>query len=384
METINDWCLALDNHLVTDAIYIDFQKAFDSVSHVKLYSKLISYNIEGDLLQWINAFLSNRTQQVKIINSVSNVIDIISGVPQGSVLGPTLFLLYINDLTDILSNVEGCSVKLYADDVKLYSSFKIANYSVDLVTMLDRITEWAIVWQLKIATNKCVSHRIVSSSLKNNDKYCYKLNDFLLDWSENTKDLGITIDTHLEFKQHIANIVHTAHTRVNLILKCFVSRDREVLVKAYITYVRPILEYCAPVWSPYRIGLIKKIEDVQRRFTTRLAGLQYVTYIERANILCLDLLQIRRIKLDLIMCYNIIRGNVGIECPRFFKIVKSSRTRGHNYKIYKQECHLDVCKYSFARRVVDIWNDLPSCIVNAESVNSFKNRLNTVDFTHYI
>ena len=82
------------------------------------------------------------------------------------------------------------------------------------------------------------------------------------------------MDSHLEFNQHIANIVHSAHIRANLILKSFVSRDREVLVKAFVTYVRPILEYCAPVWSPYRVGLIKKVEDVQRRFTKRLAGLQ--------------------------------------------------------------------------------------------------------------
>lgn len=384
LETVNDWCLALDNHLVTDAVYIDFQKAFDSVSHIKLFGKLESYNIKGDLLQWIGAFLSNRTQQVKIANSVSDVIEIVSGVPQGSVLGPTLFLLYINDLTDILSNFKSCSVKLYADDVKLYSSFKISDFSVDLATVLDRVSEWASLWQLSIATNKCVSHRILSSSSKHTTNNYYKLNDFLLEWSDKTKDLGITMDSHLEFNQHIANIVHSAHTRANLILRSFVSRDREVLVKAFVTYVRPILEYCAPVWSPYRVGLIKKVEDVQRRFTKRLAGLQCTPYIERINLLHLDSLQIRRIKLDLIMCYNIIHGNICIDCSRFFTVIKSSCTRGHNYKIYKRQCHLDVCKYSFSFRVVDIWNSLPSNIVNAESVNSFKNRLNSINFSQYL
>ena len=127
LETVNDWTLALDNHLKTDTIYIDFQKAFDSVSHPKLLSKLASYNIRGDLFFWIAAFLNNRSQQVKINNSLSNIAHISSGVPQGSVLGPTLFLLFINDLPDGFVNLN-CTVELYADDAKLYSSYSIGEF----------------------------------------------------------------------------------------------------------------------------------------------------------------------------------------------------------------------------------------------------------------
>ena len=121
-------------------------------------------------------------------------------------------------------------------------------------------------------------------------------------------------------------------------------------------------------------------EDLQKT----IAGLQCTSYIEHINLWHLDSLQIRRIKLDLIMCYNIIHGNICIDCSRFFTVIKSSCTRGHNYKIYKRQCHLDVCKYRFSFRVVDIWNNLPSNIVNAESINSFKNRLDSINCSQYL
>jgi hypothetical protein len=383
LETVNDWSIALDRHLITDAVYIDFQKAFDSVSHPKLISKLESYNITGDLLSWITAFLTNRTQRVKIGNSLSECIAITSGVPQGSVLGPTLFLLYINDLADCFVDLD-CTVKLYADDAKLYSSFRLNKCCPDLTFALDRLTLWSNKWQLKIAIQKCVTHRIGSRRLKNITDYSYSLNNVQLDWSLCTRDLGITMDTSLEFDKHIAKIVHTAHVRANLILKTFVSRDSKLLIKAFVTYVRPLLEYCAPVWSPFRVGLIKKVEAVQRRFTKRIVGLHKYSYSVRLQLLCLDALQIRRIKLDLILCYSIIRGFVCINVTNFFKILHDGRTRGHNFKIHKQPCCLEVRKHSFSYRVVDIWNSLPQDVVNADNTGIFKKRLDMIDFSSFL
>jgi ribonuclease P/MRP protein subunit RPP40 len=122
LESVNDWSIALNNRLTTDIIYIDFQKAFDSVSHQKLVKKIECYGVRDDLLAWIKAFLTNRTQAVKVNGCISNNISISSGVPQGSVLGPTLFLLFINDIADIFPCLN-IRFKLFADDVKLYSSF---------------------------------------------------------------------------------------------------------------------------------------------------------------------------------------------------------------------------------------------------------------------
>lgn len=216
-----------------------------------------------------------------------------------------------------------------------------------------------------------------------NSVFNYKIGDYELEWSTNPKDLGVTMDTGLNYKTHIANIVHTAHTRANLILKCFVTRDPAVLVKAFMAYVRPILEYCSPVWSPHLIGLIKSVEAVQRRFTKKLANLYDVPYISRLEALCLDSLEVRRIKSDLMMCFKIVHEQVCIDSSNFFIIAKLSRTRGHNYKLYKQQCCLDVRKYSFAHRVIDVWNNLPYDAVNASSLNCFKRKLDSIDFSSY-
>jgi hypothetical protein len=381
LETVNDWTLALDNRLKTDTIYIDFKKAFDSVSHPKLRAKLQSYNISGDLLDWIAAFLDHRSQQVIISNCLSDTVLITSGVPQGSVLGPTLFLLYINDLSDGFKT-SSCTLKLYADDVKLYSSYQIGEYSIPLVQAINYLTEWSTAWQLQIAYNKCVAHKI--ATLNTTVNYHYEINGNKLEWSSCTRDLGIYMDNDLKFTQHISKIVHTGHSRANLILKCFITRDSDVLIKAFCTYVRPVLEYCSQVWSPHHAGLVNKIEQVQRRFTKKLAGLSNLTYNDRLTVLNLQPLELRRIKLDLIMCYKIINGLVAIDSSYMFVASRNTSTRGHIDKLFIQRSRLDVRKFTFASRICPIWNSLSPDIVNATTVISFKKKLTTHNFDLYI
>ena len=138
LESLCDWTVNLESRLITDVVYIDFKKAFDSVSHTKLLLKLQTYWICGDLLGWITSFLCSRTQSVKIFDVLSSVIAVSSGVPQGSVLGPILFLLYVNDIVDIFSGL-WVSCKLYADDVQLYSSYSVNMTSQGLTFAIDRL-----------------------------------------------------------------------------------------------------------------------------------------------------------------------------------------------------------------------------------------------------
>jgi hypothetical protein len=379
LESVNDWSLALDKNLTTDVVYIDFQKAFDSVSHPKLLAKLALFNIKGNLKNWIAAFLNNRSQQIKVGVSLSNPTHIVSGVPQGSVLGPTLFLLYINDITAIVNNLD-CSLKLYADDIKLYSSFCNMDHSHDLNIALDNLVLWSETWQLPISTSKCFSHRIGPATSRKLVNFNYKLGDHILAWSSNPKDLGVTLDSQLNYKKHISNVVHAANTRAYLILKCFKSRDPSILVRAFNTYIRPILEYCSPVWSPYHLELIKLVENVQKRFTKKILHLSNITYYNRLQLLDLESLEIRRVKHDLSTCFKIMHNLVLIDNSMFFFIDNKNNTRGHNYKMHKQPSRLDIRKFSFSYRVVNFWNQLPFEIVNAGNINIFKSKINSINF----
>ncbi|XP_047123026.1 uncharacterized protein LOC124806303 [Hydra vulgaris] len=230
-------------------------------------------------------------------------------------MNPTLFLLFINDLPSIVKDLN-CSLMLYADDIKLYCSFKDADYSHDLAVAIYKVYLWSKKWQLKIANNKCFTHRIAPTSFCKDINYNYQLGDHNLTWSTNLKDLGVTMDSYLNYSNHISNIVRVSNIRGYLILNCFKSRDPRVIVKAYTTYIRPILEYCSPVWSPNRTKMNNTVERVQRRFTKRISNLNNVSYSSRLSILGLELLEIQRLKQDMITCYEILKNLVCLNKSR--------------------------------------------------------------------
>ena len=273
LETTHDWTMNISNHLSTSAAYIDFKSAFDRISHSKLLYKLSCYGIKGNLYHLIVSFLSSRTQSVKINTSLSKSRPVTSGVPQGSVLGPLLFILFINDIVDNLHT--STSVKLFADDNKLYSSFSNTEPSI-LQNQLDIIEQWSSLWQLSISYSKCSimtigSHKITSP-------FSHGTNT--IPQVETINDLGVLINSKLTFKHHIHQIVNKANQRKSLraILRCFLTRNPSYLKRAFITYTRPLLEYASSVWSPSYLTEIFLIESLQRDFTKRIPGLSHLPY----------------------------------------------------------------------------------------------------------
>lgn len=378
LECINDWSVSLSHKQSIDVAYIDFKRAFDSVVHSKLYLKLKSLGINGNLLHWICDFLSNRFQAVRVANSTSTFRFVRSGVPQGSVLGPILFLVFINDIVDLFGS--GLNLKLYADDVKLYTAIRDISSVGVLQSGLDKLNEWANEWQLSIAINKCSVLHIG----KNNPQHSYNLQSDSLCNAFETTDLGIVVDYKLRFSTHYASIVKKAHQRASLILRCFKCRDPLLLSKAFVVYVRPLLEYCSPVWAPVYTCDISLLESVQRRFTKRIAGMKDLTYPQRLTKLKLETLELRRLKTDLITMFKILHNYLDIDFNDFFTLSNVTSTRGHRYKLSKSLSHNNARLFSFSCRRIDCWNSLSDNILESVSLESFKTKLQKLDFSKYL
>lgn len=364
----NKWTESLDSGLTTDVVYLDISKAFDSVSHKKLILKLKSFGFKNFLLNWLTCFLSNRSQRVKIYNTFSKNKSVQSGVPQGSVLGPTLFLIYINDISRNLVS----SIYLFADDVKLFNHSSNCNC---IQNDLDKISSWCNEWQLKVATQKCNVLYIG----KNNPKHKYFINNSVLTSVTEIRDLGVLINDNLSFSSHCTFIMKKSLKVSGLIRKSFTSRDPNLLLQAFKTYVRPILEYSSVVWSPFLVKDINNIEKVQRRFTKTLFKNKNLTYEERLVILKLETLEKRRLYFDLCSAYDITCLHY-LPSEMFFTFNKNNTRANNSFKMIVNRSTTNSRKNDFCNRIVPFWNMLPETIIRAQNRKKFYSKIRNFNF----
>ena len=219
LECTHDWAVSLHGGVDVDVVYVDFSRAFDSVVHYELIYKLTKYGISGSLLQWINAFLTDRYQCVIIEHSFSEWSPVISGVPQGSVLGPILFIMYIDDIFEVFIG-STITHQLFADDLKLFSTVKTSANATSLQSALVRLEHWCAVWQLTINIKKC----FILHLGKTNRQIQNTLDGCCIVIAQNVTDLGVEIDCNLKYDTHINNIIGKAYGRIGVLFKCFASR----------------------------------------------------------------------------------------------------------------------------------------------------------------
>jgi hypothetical protein len=375
LYTVEDWLSEIEEGRAVDACYLDVQKAFDTVPHNRLIAKIHSYGIKGKVLQWIRAFLTDRQQTVCVGGTKSESAKVTSGVPQGSVLGPVLFILYVNDMPNSVTS----RLIMYADDTKLYRPIS-SNQDVTLLQQdLDALHEWSSSWLLKFHPGKCKMLRI---GTRNQPKADYSLasNDddetnLVLEWSDCEKDLGVLVDAGLTFKEEICARAKKGNSIMGIIRRTFTYMNEEMFCTLFKSLVRPHLEYAATVWSPSLKQDISRLEDVQRRATKQVPGLKNLSYPERLRQLKLPTLVFRRKRGDMIEVYKILHHKYNMNPAHFFTRMDDSITRGHSLKLKKPRCSTSKRLSSFSHRVIADWNALPEAVVSAPSLNCFKNRL---------
>ena len=366
LEALDDWSRDLECGNPVDSVYLDFQKAFDSVPHLRLLKKLYSYGIAGKLLDWIASFLIGRRQQVVLEGSHSDWTEVASGVPQGSVLGPLLFIIYVNDLPDVIKS----GIKLFADDAKLYRGVPSTGDAVLLQSDLTALSEWSSTWLMPFNRDKCKVLHIGHV----NPRFSYTMDGFVLDTSSIERDLGVNIDEELKFREHASMAVAKATRVLAVIRRSFVLFDEVTLPMLYKTMVRPHLEYGNIIWGPFNRADQKLVERVQRRATRLVEHLRQRPYAERLRCLKLPSLYYRRRRGDMIFTYQLFHNGVDADPSKFFTLADST-TRGHPFKLRKSLAATRVRRFSFASRIINDWNSLPSEVVCAPSLDSFKSRL---------
>lgn len=319
-------------------------------------------------MKWIENFLTGREQQVVINGSASGWAPVISGVPQGSVLGPLMFLLFINDLPDEIGSV----TKIFADDTKIYAPIPDKHSAAQLQNDIRKATEWSERWLLPFNETKCCVLHVGTA----NSHEAYHMRSTALQGSSVEKDLGVFVDEELKFRQHAASAASKANQNLAVIRRSFKKIDRETLPLLYKTLVRPHLEYGNLTWGPFNRADQQLVERVQRRATRMVMDIREKPYCQRLQDLDLPSLYYRRKRGDMIRVYQVLHSQLELSA-NILERERTHRTRGHPLKLVKPTAISRIRRNSFAVRVINDWNSLPTNVVTAPSTGSFKARLDS-------
>ena len=317
VHTINDLAFNLDKKIITDVIILDFSKAFDTVNHRKLFYKLDHYGINKELIFWIQNFLTNRRQFVSVDNVDSPLCPIYSGVPQGSVLGPLLFLLYVNDLPDHIRS----ECRLFADDTLLFNS---RENKAELQQDLNVLQEYASKWQLTFNVAKCAVLSIGETKAEAD----YFLCNQRLSNVESHPYLGIELQSNLKWDKQYNKIISKANRTLFMLRRVLKQADTKTRQIAYFSLVRPLLEYGCTVWDPFLKKDIKRFEKVQNaalRFIFKIKG--QVSFTELRENIGMDSLAKRR--RDLRCNFYMKAIERGLTVPDFTNFNRHHNTRQH-------------------------------------------------------
>ena len=366
------WTSSADSGLGVDVIYLDLSKAFDRVRHDILIKKLLSYNVQGNCLRWIYNFLQQRKIAVRVHGELSHWEHEPCGVPQGSVLGPRLFLVYIIDITtEVTSNI-----LLFADDAKIWRSIYSPTDCESLQNDLDKVYKWSVTNQLPFNTQKC--HVL---SIHKQTNFDYKLNGIPLLRKSEERDLGIIVQHNLGWTSNSQKASRNAFKQLGLLRRVFGSFVPHLFSRLVSIYLRPQIEYAAQVCRPWLKRDKLLLEHPLRKATKHVRGYWNLPYSERLRSLGVYSVAYRLLRGDLILSYKIL-NNDNHPCRSLLMKSTSTNLRGHPLKLSHQHSHLNCRRFFFSLRICRIWNSLPEEVVMAPSLNLFKKRLDELMGDH--
>ena len=288
LEEITKW---VDDGSPVDVVYLDFQKAFDKVPHQRLLLKLKAHGIGNDVINWIEKWLTHRRQRVIVDGEISNWKSVLSGVPQGSVLGPILY----------------------------------------------KLVKWSEKWQMLFNFRKCKCIHIGHGNMDEE----YKMGDAVLGRTTQEKDLGVTFSADMKVSEQCGIAASKGNQILGLIRRTIMYKEKQLIVPLYKAIVRPHMEYCIQAWRPYRKKDIDKLERIQRRATKMIPELRDLSYESHLLQWCLTTLETRRLRGEQIEVFKIVNGYEEVDRNMFFKLKEGSRTRGHKAALVKEQCRLD-------------------------------------------
>ena len=391
--------LSLNDCARTDVVYFDFAKAFDSVNHDLLLCKLKRYyKIDGRLLKFLKNYLCDREQQVVVGNSISSRSKVLSGVPQGSILGPILFVLFINDLPDGLS--PGTDASMYADDTKISRTINEESDHATLQSDINYLHNWSLTNKMNFHPQKCKVLSVANRPPPLLDdlpfiQYFYMLGENILDYTKGERDLGVDTNTTLNFSEQCERLLSKANQQFGLTKRtCYFVNDFRRKRTLYLSLIRSQFEHCSQIWRPTNKTMLAKFESFQKKCIKWILNEEplhysndiYLHKCRQARLLPIE----KRFDFnDLVMFYKVVNNRIPLNLPPYLKFFDGiSRLRS---------CHLDAFSLiseikpktsavfsdnknsalnkSFFYRTHLLWNRLPLDIRALISLSMFKNKL---------
>jgi hypothetical protein len=376
IELVDEISKNLSSGKQTDLVLLDFSKAFDKVNHLKLLFKLQEHGVSSQTVSWIQSFLVGRSQSVVVNGCMSDQVPVTSGVPQGSVLGPLLFLLYINDLPDMVTS----QVRLFADDTAVYLAVTCLSDCQRLQNDLSKLETWEKLWDMEFNPSKCQVLHITRS--RKPIQFPYKLHGQTLSPVKDAKYLGVDISQDLSWNTHISRITTNANRTLGFLKRNIKTKHENIKSLSYKTLVRPQLEYASSVWSPHTQVNIHKLEMVQRR-TIRWVKNDYsrdTSVTDLQNTLGWSTLENRRQASKLVMFFKIYYNLVAISLPPYLEVPNRLTRHMHPLSLRQTHAKSDFFKYSFFPHTTVLWNRLPTHIAILPDLESFKQAVAQINY----